>query len=116
MSAALERDVGGPAGEAQLLVQRDGALVLLVDVEHRLVEPAATQVPQAGEGQRPAQAEALRGGIDAEDVDLADRLVGVARGALHPPPVEPDPLPGTLRPPEALPGRTAARPPAPPVV
>src|SRR2546430_16482985 len=99
-SATLERHVGGPAGETQLPVQGDGRPVLLVDVEHRLVKPATAEVPQAGEGQRPAQADAVRGRVDAEHVDLADRLVIMAGVAVHFRPVEPDEVTGPLRPQE----------------
>src|SRR5438552_15138092 len=97
MSAPLERDVGRPARESQLLVQRDGRAVLLVDVEHRLVEAATPEVPQAGQGQRLAQPEALRGRVHAEYVDLADRIVIVARVAVHFRPVESDQLAVPLR-------------------
>src|SRR2546423_11253157 len=92
MSAAVEGDVCRPAGEAQLLVQGDGRAVLLVDVEHGLVEATPPEVPEAGQRQRPAQPEPLRRRVHAEHVDLADRIVIVARVAVHLRPVETEQL------------------------
>ena len=48
-----------------------------VDVQHRVGEPGAAQVLEPGEGQRTAQAAAVLRRVDADDVDLADRLVAV---------------------------------------
>ena len=70
-------DVDVPLGEAEVLVQGDRPGVALVDVEHDLGEPARPLVPQPDQGERGAEPTALERRVDAEDVDLADRLVTV---------------------------------------
>ena len=50
---------------------RDGRRVVLVHVEHHLGQAAVAQVPQARDGQRPAEAAALPAGVDPDNVDLA---------------------------------------------
>src|SRR5256714_8893015 len=96
MSAALEGDVCRPAGEAQLLVQGDGRAVLLVDVEHGLVEATPPELPEAGQRQRPAQPEPLRRRVHADHAYLADRVVIMARVAVHLRPVGTEHLPPPL--------------------
>src|SRR5580704_3130811 len=74
---AAKHDVGVPVGEAQRAIQPDGRGVGLVDVEHDLGQAAAAQVAQARERECAAETSAALGWIDADYVDLADRLMPV---------------------------------------
>src|SRR5580692_7348217 len=73
-----EHYIGVPVRESEGLIQSDGRGVGLVDVEHDLEQAAGTQVTQPYHGQCAAEAGAALGGIDPDDVDLADRLMAVA--------------------------------------
>src|SRR5262245_2418408 len=63
--------------EAQPLVDGQRGLVVRVDVEHGGGQALRGEVPQADGGERTAEAAALGAGADAEDVDLAESLLGV---------------------------------------
>src|SRR5579859_5194423 len=89
-SPALKGHVRRPTGEPDTGVQGERGDVRLVDVQHRLVESTVAQVPQPGEGQRPAEPVAVRGRVHTEYVHLADRVVVMTGVAVHLGPVEPD--------------------------
>src|SRR5450755_337999 len=65
--------------ESQGLVQPDRRDIGLIHVKHDLEQAAGAQVAQPDHGQRAAEAGAALGGVDPDDIDLADLLVTVIR-------------------------------------
>ena len=74
--------VGVGVREAQAGVDRDRGRVVGLDVEQDLGDPEAREVVQPGQGEQLAEAAALRGRVDADDVHLAE-LGGVLLGPVE---------------------------------
>src|SRR4051812_27521384 len=80
--------VGTAPGETELGVDGERGVVVRLDVQDHFPEAALAQVIQPDQGQRLAQAAALLGRVDAEDVHLADRAGGVGAVVVDLGPVE----------------------------
>src|SRR5450755_3586625 len=65
--------------ESEGLVQPDRRDIGLIHVKHDLEQAAGAQVAKPDHGQRAAEAGAALGGIDPDDINLADRLMAVIR-------------------------------------
>src|SRR5207244_3030187 len=84
--------VGVVEGEPEVPVHLHGGIVVGLDVEHHLTQAASAQVTQAGGGEDGAEAAATSGGIYAQHVHLADRLLVLVTGVHLGPVVTQQPL------------------------
>ena len=64
--------VDGRVGEPEALVEPAAGGVVRLDVEHHLVDARRGEVGETGGGEDPAEATALGGGVDADDVHLPE--------------------------------------------